>query len=154
MNPITCFALLFTSATWLWPNDAIKKNNAPQPAFDCPSHYDTSVKMDVFTDVQTQAEYPGGEAPWKRYVNRNFHEENIGTVKDCTVKIKLIITEAGEIRKVVALHDNTEVKEPSDLEKEVIRIYKKSGTWAPAVCNGRQVTSELIQTLSPCSVKQ
>ena len=154
MNPITYFAILFTSATWLWPNDAIRTTNAPQPAFECPSHYDTSVKMDVYTSVEIQAEYPGGAAPWGRYVNRNFRQENAGDVKDCNVKIKLILTEAGEIRKVMALHGDTEVKEPSDLEKEVIRIYKKSGRWSPGVCGGRQVTSELIQTLSPCSAEQ
>jgi protein TonB len=154
MNPITYFALLFTSATWLWPNASTQMANNPKPVVECPSHYDTSVKMDVYTNVEMKAEYPGGEAPWGRYVNRNFRQENAGDVKDCTVKIKLVITEAGEIRKVVALHGDTEVKEPSDLEKEVIRIYKKSGRWSPGVCGGRKVTSELIQTLSPCSVAQ
>lgn len=154
MNPITYFALLFSSATWLWPGAPTQISNKPKPVVECTSHYDTSVKMDVYSGVEMQAEYPGGEAPWGRYVNRNFRQENAGDVKDCTVKIKLVITDAGEIRKVVALHGNTEVKEPSDLEKEVIRIYKKSGRWSPATCSGRQVTSELIQTLSPCSVAQ
>jgi hypothetical protein len=154
MNPITYFALLFSSATWLWPGASTQISNKPIPVVECTSHYDTSVKMDVYSGVATQAEYPGGEAPWGRYVNRNFRQENAGDVKNCTVKIKLVITDAGEIRKVVALHGDTEVKEPSDLEKEVIRIYKKSGRWVPATCSGRQVTSELIQTLSPCSVEQ
>ena len=154
MNPITYFALLFSSATWLWPNASTQISNNPKPVVECLGHYDTSVKMDVFTGIEIQAEYPGGAAPWGRYVNRNFRQENAGDVKDCTVKIKLVITDQGEIRKVVAMHGNTEVKEPSDLEKEVIRIYKKSGRWTPGVCGGRQVTSELIQTLSPCSVEQ
>lgn len=154
MNPITYFTLLFTSATWLWPNASTQISNNLKPVVECPSHYDTSVKMDVYTNVEMQAEYPGGEGPWSRYVNRNFRQENAGDVKDCTVKIKLVITEAGEIRKVVALRGAAEVKEPSDLEKEVIRIFKKSGRWTPGVCGGRQVTSELIKTLSPCSVEQ
>lgn len=154
MNPITCFALLFSSAAWLWPNASTQNSNNPKPVADCQSHYDTSVKMDVYTNLEIEPVYPGGTPAWGRYVNRNFNQENAGDVKDCTVKIKLVITDEGAIRKVVAMHGNAEVKEPSDLEKEVIRIYKKSGRWTPALCGGHQVTSELIQTLSPCSVEQ
>jgi hypothetical protein len=151
MNPVTYFALLFTSTAWLWPNSSVKTTNASQPVVECPSHYDTSVKMNVYTGVDTQAEYPGGAPAWGRYVNRNFNEENVGAVTDCNVKIKLIITAEGMIQKVVALHGDTEVKEPNALEKEVIRIYRKSGRWAPATCSGLMVTSELVQTLSPCN---
>jgi hypothetical protein len=151
MNPVTCFALLFTSATWLWPGSSGKITNTPQTVVECPSHYDTSVKMNVYTGVDTQAEYPGGAPAWGRYVNRNFHEENVGAFTDCNVKIKLVITEEGMIQKVVALHGDTEVKEPNALEKEVIRVYRKSGRWVPGVCGGLQVTSEVVQTLSPCS---
>ena len=139
MNPLTYLALLFASA------------NGPQPAADCKSHYDTTVKMDVYTTVDITPEYPGGAAAWGRFVNRNFHEESVGTVTDCTVKIKMIITAQGEIIKVVALHGDTEVKEPNELEKEVVRMYRKSGRWVPGVCEGRQVTAEVIQTLSPCN---
>lgn len=148
MNPITCFALLFTSAAWLWP-DASTKNS--KPVAECPSHYDTSVKMDVYTNVETKAEYPGGEAPWGRFVRRNFNGESIGDIQDCNVKIKLVVTDQGEIKKAVALHGDTEVKEPNTLEKEIIRLYKKSGRWVPATCGARQVTSELLQSVHPCS---
>jgi hypothetical protein len=151
MNPITCFALLFTSATWLWPNTTTKTTNAPQTTVECPSHYDTSVKMNVYTGVDTQAEYPGGAPAWGRYVNRNFRQENIGNVTDCNVKIKIIVDAEGIIQKVAVLRGDSEVKEPNELEKEVIRIYRKSGRWSPAVCGGAQVTSEVIQTLSPCN---
>ena len=151
MNPITCFALLFSSAAWLWPNASTQNSNNPKPETECPGHYDTSVKMDVYTNVGTQAEYPGGEAPWGRFVRRNFNGESIGDIQDCNVKVKLVITDQGEIRKVVALHGDTEVKEPNTLEKEIIRLYKKSGRWVPATCGARQVTSELVQSVYPCS---
>jgi hypothetical protein len=107
--------------------------------------------MDVYTGVDTEPEYPGGAPAWGRYVTRNFHEENTGTVTDCNVKIKMIVDSAGAIQKLVALHGDTEVKEPNALEKEVLRIYRKSGRWVPGTCGGRQVTTEFVQTLSPCN---
>lgn len=139
MNPITCFALLFATA------------HDPQPPADCKSHYDTSVKMDVYTTVDIKPEYPGGAAAWGRFVNRNFHEESVGNVPNCSVTIKMIVTAEGEIVKVVPLHGDTEVKEPNELEKEVVRLYRKSGRWTPGVCEGRQVTAEFVQTLTPCN---
>lgn len=150
MTPVTCFALLFSSVSWLWPNTS-KTTKAPQSTVECPSHYDTSVKMNVYTRVDTEAEYPGGAAAWGRYINRNFNQENVGAVTDCKVKIKLVVTAEGMVQKVVALHGDTEVKEPSALEKEVIRVYRKSGRWVPGVCGNVSVTSELVQSLSPCS---
>lgn len=139
MNPITYLALLFAST------------NGPQPTAECKSHFDTSVNMNVYTTVDLKPEYPGGAAAWGRFVNRNFREENIGTVDNCNVKIKMIITAEGEIVKVVALHGDAEVKEPNELEKEVVRMVRKSGRWTPGVCQGQQVTAEYVQTLSPCN---
>ena len=139
MNPIIYFALLFASA------------NGPQPASDCKSHFDTSVNMNVYTTVDITPEYPGGAAAWGRFVNRNFREENVGTVTNCNVKFKMIVTAEGEIVKVVALHGDTEVKEPNELEKEVVRMVRKSGRWTPGVCEGKQVATEFVQTLSPCN---
>ena len=139
MNPITYLALLFASV------------NGPQPAVECKSHFDTSVNMNVYATVDIAPGYPGGAAAWGRFVNRNFREENIGTVTNCTVKIKMIVTAEGEIVKAIALHGDTEVKEPNELEKEVVRMVRKSGRWEPGICEGRQVTAEFVQTLSPCN---
>ncbi|MFL5745297.1 MAG: hypothetical protein ACJ751_11555, partial [Niastella sp.] len=69
---------------------------------------------------------------------------------DCNVRIKMIVDATGAIVKAVAIHGNAEVKEPNANEKEVLRVYLKSGVWLPGKCGGNNVTAEFVQTFTPC----
>ena len=151
MNYIAYFALLLSSFSWSLSDTSIKTNVTPQPAFGCTNYYDSTLKLTVYTAVEKEPEYPGGAAAWGRYINRNLNTNNIDATKDCNVRIKMIVDSTGEIRKVVAMRGDTEVKEPTANEKEVLRVYRNSRFWAPGTCSGNNVTTEFVQSLNPCN---
>jgi hypothetical protein len=150
MNSMTFFALLFLSCSSLWSGPSIKTAQDPQPAQGCKSYNDPTLKLTVYTGVEKEPEYPGGAPAWGRYINRNLAEANLDAAVDCNVKIKMIVDSSGQIRKAVAIHGDTEVKEPNANEKEVLRVYLKSGFWTPGICGGNKVTTEFVQSFTPC----
>ena len=150
MNSITYFALFLFSFSRLSPNSAVKTAHDPQPHLACQSYYDSALKLTVYTGVEKEPEYPGGAPAWGRYINRNINEANLDASVDCNVKIKMIVDATGAILKAVAIHGNAEVKEPNANEKEVLRVYLKSGVWVPGKCGGNNVVAEFVQTFTPC----
>lgn len=149
MNLITYFALFFSSFSFS-TDPAGKTAHDPQPALECKSYTDATLKLTVYTGVEKEPEYPGGAAAWAQYINKNLVDANLDASIDCHVNVKLIVDASGEIKKAVAIRDNAEVKEPNANEKEVVRLYLKSGTWAPGKCGGNIVASEIVQSFSPC----
>jgi hypothetical protein len=145
MSLITYFALLFSSFSSFLSDSSIKTAHAPQPALGCQSYYDSTLKLTVYTGVEKEPEYPGGSAAWGRYINRNLNDGNLDAAVDCNVRIKMIVESTGEIRKAVPVRGNAEVKEPNANEKEVLRVYLKSGSWLPGKCGGNNVTTEFVQ---------
>jgi hypothetical protein len=141
MNFLTYFALLFSFFT---------SAHAPRPAPECKSYYDASLKLTVYSGVEKEPEYPGGAYAWGQYINKNLIEANLDPAVDCNVKIKMILDDAGQIRKAVAIHGDTEVKEPNANEKEVLRLYLKSSSWTPGKCGGNNVATEFVQSFTPC----
>lgn len=150
MNLITYFAFLFSTFSSAWHHPLIKTADAPCPPFGCTTYYDPTLKLTVYTGVEKEPEYPGGSPAWGRYINRNLNEANLDAAVDCNVKIKMIIDSTGEIRKAVPIRGNAEVKDPNANEKEVLRVYLKSGTWLPGKCGGNNVTAEFVQSFTPC----
>lgn len=150
MNLITYFALLFSSFSSVLTDPLSKTAHDPQPAFGCTTYYDAALKLNVYTGVEKEPEYPGGSAAWGRFINRNLNEANLDAAVDCNVKIKMIIDSAGGIRKAVPIRGNAEVKDPNANEKEVLRVYLKSGNWVPGKCSGNNVTTEFVQSFTPC----
>jgi hypothetical protein len=150
MNCITFFAILFSSFSWLWSHTSIKTSYAPQSAVGCKSYYDSALALTVYTGVEKEPEYPGGAPAWGRYINRNLNMDNIDATRDCHVSIKMIVDSSGAIRKAVPVRGDKEVIEPNAAEKEVLRIYRKSGRWVPGTCSGNNVTAEFVQSMDPC----
>jgi len=150
MNLIIYFALLFSSFSSAWSHSLIKKTNDPQPVFGCATYYDPALKLTVYTGVEKEPSYPGGSLAWGQFINKNLNEANLDAAVDCNVKIKMIIDSTGEIRKAVPVRGNAEVKEPNANEKEVLRVYLKSGTWVPGKCGGNNVTAEFVESFTPC----
>jgi hypothetical protein len=150
MNAMPFFALLFFSFSWLSPDPSVKIAQKSQPVLECKSYYDATLKESVYTGVEKEPEYPGGAPAWGQFINKNLAEANLDAAVDCKVKIKMIVDATGQIRKAVALHGDTEVKEPNANEKEVLRVYLKSGLWTPGTCGGNKVTTEFVQSFTPC----
>jgi hypothetical protein len=149
MNLITYFALLFSSFTSVPPDPMIKTAQNPQPA-GCTTYFDPALKLTVYTSAEKESEYPGGSSALGQFINKNLIEANLDANVDCNVKIKMIIDASGEIKKVVPIRGDAEVKEPNANEKEVVRVYLKSGTWVPGKCGGNNVATEIVQSFTPC----
>lgn len=150
MTLITYFALLVSSFSSVWSDPVIKTAQDPQPAFGCTTYFDPALKLTVYTGVEKEPEYPGGSSAWGQFINKNLIEANLDATVDCNVKIKMIIDATGEIKKAVPVRGDAEVKEPNANEKEVLRVYLKSGSWVPGKCGGNNVAAEFVQSFTPC----
>jgi periplasmic protein TonB len=91
----------------------------------------------TFTKVEIESEYPGGASAWQRYLNKNlrYPQDAIDNEIQGTVVVQFIVDKAGAVSDVEAISG------PKELRDEAVRVIKKSGTWTPAVQNGRQVKS-------------
>lgn len=93
----------------------------------------------TFLKVEIESEYPGGAAAWKRYLNKNFHypEDGLSNEIQGIVIVQFIVDKDGNVSDVQAVSG----PEEGGLREEAIRVIRKSGTWIPAVQNGRKVKS-------------
>ena len=104
---------------------------------------DTVLSDGIFTKVEVESSYPGGDKAWQMFLNKNFRfpQEAIDKVrgrkpKQWDVVIQFIVTKEGKVKDVKALTNFG-----NGLEEEAIRIIKKSGDWIPARQNGVPVNS-------------
>jgi len=98
----------------------------------------------TFTKVEIESEYPGGASAWQRYLNKNlrYPQDAIDNEIQGTVVVQFIVDKAGVVSDVEAISG------PNELRAEAVRVIKKSGTWTPAVQNGRQVKSYKKQPIT------
>ncbi len=91
----------------------------------------------TFTKVEIESEYPGGASAWQRYLNKSlrYPQEAIDAEIQGTVVVQFIVDKGGNVSDVEAISG------PKELREEAVRVIKKSGSWTPAVQNGRQVKS-------------
>jgi len=92
----------------------------------------------VFTKVEVEAGFPGGEAGWisflKKNLNANVPVDNDSPSGKYTVVIKFAISPDGSLSDIAA-----ETDFGYGLEKEVIRLIQKSGKWNPAIQDGKPI---------------
>jgi protein TonB len=93
----------------------------------------------IFTKVEIESSYPGGDAAWQRYLYKNFHypDEAVNNEIQGNVVVQFIVDKEGNISDVQAISGPTD----GGLRDEAVRVIKRSGKWTPAVQNGRQVKS-------------
>jgi protein TonB len=101
----------------------------------------------VFTKVEVEAKFPGGEKEWKRFLERNL-EANVPVDNNApegtyTVTVQFIVDKEGNISDVRALSSHG-----YGMEDEAIRVIKKGPRWEPAVQNGRQVKAYRKQPIT------
>jgi protein TonB len=100
----------------------------------------------VFTKVEIEASFPGGDAGWNRYIQRELEKEvdaltddgNFGT---CTVQF--IVDKEGNVSQVEAL-----TMKGTKLAELAVKVIKKGPKWTPAQQNGRQVTAYRRQNIT------
>ncbi len=100
----------------------------------------------IYTVVEIPAEFPGGQAAWIKYLERNLNRDipiqNGAPVGKYIVTLSFIVDKNGII---------SDVKAESDpgygTKEEAMRVIKKGPDWHPAVQNGRTVNYRHIQNI-------
>ncbi len=94
----------------------------------------------VFTKVENEAEFPGGNAAWARYVQKSLDGFNAGDngapPGKYQVIVRFIVSKDGGISDVQA-----ETKFGYGMEERAIEAIKKGPHWKPALQNGRNVNA-------------
>ena len=89
----------------------------------------------IFTKVEIEPEYPGGQSRWVSYLNKNLKYPKAAISKEIqgTVVVQFVIDKDGKVSDVKALDG------PLELREESVRIIKQSGQWLSGVQNGKKV---------------
>jgi periplasmic protein TonB len=100
----------------------------------------------VFTKVEVEAQFPGGEGKWNAYVKREV-ERNIDELTEDgqagTCEVQFIVDKEGNVSNVEAL-----TMKGSVLARVATDAIKKGPKWTPAIQNGRQVKAYRRQKIT------
>ena len=101
----------------------------------------------IFEKVEIEASYPGGDAAWKKYLERNLRgdvaSENGAPAGSYTVWVQFVVDKEGNVSDVKALTNHG-----YGMEDEAVRVIKKGPKWNPAQQNGRQVKAYRKQPIT------
>jgi protein TonB len=93
----------------------------------------------VFTKVDIEASFPGGDGAWARYVKKAI-ESNIDELTDAgesgTCRVRFIVSKDGSVSNVEAL-----TMKGTKLAEIAVNAIRKGPAWKPAQQNGRQVNA-------------
>ncbi len=105
---------------------------------------DGKAKDIIFTKVEFEADYPGGQQGWIKYLTTHLHYPDVAVKKNIegTVVMQFIVNTDGKISDVKALSG------PEALKAESIRAIKQSGVWVPAQQNGKKVRAYKRQPIT------
>ncbi len=101
----------------------------------------------IFPKVERVAEFPGGIAAWKKYLEKNLNLESIvgsGVPAGIhTVRVQFMVDKEGNISGVRALND------PGfGMAEEAMSVIKKSPKWKAATQNGKPVSFQMVQGIT------
>ncbi len=100
-----------------------------------------------FTSVQVEAKFPGGQAAWTKFLERNLNNQtpadNGAAPGNYTVTVSFLVDKEGNISQVQALTD------PGyGCAQEAVRVIQKGPKWQPAIQNGRKVIYRQKQNIT------
>ncbi len=101
----------------------------------------------IFEKVEIEASFKGGEAAWRKYLERNLNPnvpiDNGAPEGLYTVYVQFVVSKDGSISDVRALTNHG-----YGMEAEAVKVIKKGPNWTPAVQNGRQVNAYRKQPIT------
>ncbi|MBX2887054.1 MAG: energy transducer TonB [Ferruginibacter sp.] len=101
----------------------------------------------IFTKVEVEASFPGGDRAWRRYLQNNLDAntpiDNGAPEGTYTVIVRFVVSKDGSISDVVP-----ETNQGYGMEKEAVRIIKKGPKWKAAEQNGRNVNAYRRQPIT------
>lgn len=94
----------------------------------------------IFNKVEVEAAFPGGEAAWRNYLQKNLNgsvpADNGAGEGTYTVIVKFVVSRDGSLSDISCEND------PGfGTCQEAIRVIKKTKNWTPAIQNGRNVNA-------------
>jgi periplasmic protein TonB len=100
----------------------------------------------IFTKVEVEASFPGGEGAWTRYVTKAINN-NIDDLTEAgeqgTCTVKFVVDKNGNVSEVEA----TTMK-GTKLAEVAVQAIKKGPKWIPAIQNGRNVNAYRYQPIT------
>jgi len=101
----------------------------------------------IFSKVEIEAGFPGGEQAWVRYLRKNLDPnvpiDNAAPEGTYQVIIRFIVSKDGTISDVTP-----ETRHGYGMEEEAVKIIKKGPKWTPALQNGRNVNAYRRQPIT------
>jgi protein TonB len=101
----------------------------------------------IFDKVEIEASFPGGDAKWRQYLERNCNgqvaTDNGAPEGTYTTVVQFVVDKEGNISDVRALTNHG-----YGMEEEAMRAIKKGPKWNPAIQNGRQVKAYRKQPIT------
>jgi GldM C-terminal domain len=101
----------------------------------------------IFSKVETEAGYPGGNEAWRIFLTRNLDTDvaakNGAPASHYRVMAKFVVSKTGDLTNI-----SFETKTGYGTEEEVKRVLAKSGKWQPAFQNGRPVNAYRRQPIT------
>jgi GldM C-terminal domain/Gram-negative bacterial TonB protein C-terminal len=140
MKPFNLFIVLFVQII----SSACFSQVPPSPP---PVLDSMKINGKIFDSVEIEASYPGETKAWLQYLERNCNGqvaiENGAPVGQYTTMIQFIVDKDGKLSEFTPL-----TKMGYGMEQEVIRVLKLSGTWNPAIQNGKPVKAYRRQPIT------
>ncbi len=101
----------------------------------------------IFTKVEVEAGFPGGDGAWRSYLQKNLNTEvpadNGAGEGTFTVIVKFVVSKDG------SLSDITCESDPGfGICEEAKRVIKRTKNWTPAIQNGRNVNAYRRQPIT------
>lgn len=94
----------------------------------------------VFEQAETKPSFPGGDAAWRKYLERNANSsvplDNGAPAGIYKVMVQYIVKSDGSIAEIKPLTNYG-----FGMEAEAIRVIKNSPVWIPAMQNGKKVNA-------------
>jgi protein TonB len=111
-----------------------------------------SINGNVFTTVDREAQFPGGSAGWRTYLQTNlkaslgskYLKPKPGQTVRQTVIVSFLVDKEGNIQ--AARVDNPNEVHPK-LAEESVRVIEQGPKWIPANQNGRNVIYRQKQSI-------
>ncbi len=101
----------------------------------------------IFNKVEVEAGFPGGDAAWRNYLQKNLNPEipveNGASEGTYTVVVKFVVSKDGSLSDVTCESDPGH-----GMCAEAIRVIKKTRNWTPAIQNGRNVNAYRRQPIT------
>ena len=101
----------------------------------------------IFTKVEVEAGFPGGDAAWHNYLQKNLNGnvpvDNGAESGSFTVMVKFVVSKDGSVSDV-----SCETDPGFGMCQEAVRVIKKTKNWTPAIQNGRNVNAVRHQPIT------